>query len=66
MIKKLFNTGHLLLMAFFAGLTIAALGQWLQMPGKGYQVAGTLMMFVASLIWTYSTPKERRSRNADR
>lgn len=53
MIKKLIHFDNILLILFASGLTMGLLAQWLSYPGKIFQVIGTLVMFIAALIWTY-------------
>ena len=53
MIKKLIHFDNILLILFASGLTMGLLAQWLSYPGKIFHVIGTLVMFIAALIWTY-------------
>jgi hypothetical protein len=53
MLKKLINVNNVLFIIFSAGLTMGLLAQWLNYPGKTFQVIGTLIMAGAMVFWTY-------------
>ena len=61
--KRLISASQIMLLLFFAGLTMAILAQWLRYPGNGFQVVGTLIMFGVCLVWTYRTPTSEGRRN---
>ena len=61
--KRLISASQIMLLLFFAGLTMAILAQWLRYPGKGFKVVGTLIMFGVCLVWTYRTPISEGRRN---
>ena len=50
--RRLFTPDNYLTMAFCGGLTMCLLAQVLNVSGKGFQAVGTLIAWIACLIWT--------------